>query len=177
MSDDSPVTILEKLSIDTRARDLRHRRGRCSIDTIGARGLGAGSDPGDALLDLHLTLDASDIPAAKRAAYAVTRECAQRNGWNLVHHRLRNIAHAALKHYLRPACSACHGRGMLGVTRDLADKPERPRPCPKCHGTGEQPLPLQNGREIREVVSRMEAARRRAGQRVRKALGLRADVE
>lgn len=172
------VTIIERMSVAVRSNDLRHRRGPCHIDVIGARGLGAGrQDVGGALLDLHCSLHASDIPAARRAAFAVTKRCAERNGWSMMHQKLRRIADESLRLYLNPACSCCQGRGMVGLDRDKSGHAERVRPCPACSGSGRQPVPIKYGREIREVVYRMDEARHQAGAQVRRALGVRAELE
>jgi post-segregation antitoxin (ccd killing protein) len=83
----------------------------------------------------------------------------------------------ALRHYLKPACGHCKGRGMLGLDRDQAGKAERVRPCDKCGGSGKAPLPVKYHREIREVLHVMEERRSAVGRRVRRKMRVRAEVD
>ena len=76
---------------------------------------------------------------------------------------------------IKTACPDCHGKATVTET-GLAPQ-ERPRPCPKCDGSGRRPIPCQHNAEIRIVLARMEKARSEAGLIVRKVLRVGGEVE
>lgn len=174
----SDKTVLEHLSQAMTSDDLTHRPTRCDVDFVGALGMaGAHDRQGSAIMDLDLTLSAGAALEAYRATVELVRHIAQRRGWGLTAMKTRRIAEGALRHYLKPACGHCKGRGMLGLDRDQAGKAERVRPCDKCGGSGKAPLPVKYHREIREVLHVMEERRSAVGRRVRRKMRVRAEVE
>lgn len=79
--------------------------------------------------------------------------------------------------YSRPGvpCQDCAGKGRAAV-KGLA-KPYAPKACPDCHGTGKRPIPPRHQREVRELLTHMEAQRRAAGLAVRRQMGISREVE
>jgi len=176
---DEKKTILERLAEAAHSGDLSHKPRTCDVDYLTALGAaGARNRHGSALLDLDLTLEAGAmLEALKRTTEIVRQVCAKR-GWPLTPMQTKHIAKDALRHYLKPACSACKGRGMLGVERDLPPEQRgRIRPCDACGGSGKEPLPRRYQRELRAVLAVMEQQRHNAGAGVRRKMRVRADVE
>lgn len=174
----SDKTVLERLSEAMTSDDLSHREKTCDIDYVGALGMaGTGDRQGAAIMDLDLTLSAGAAYEAFKATAELVRHIGQRRGWVLTPIKTRRIAEGALRHYLKPTCGCCKGRGLLGLDRDQAGKAERVRPCDKCGGSGRAPLPAKYQREIREVLYLMEQRRYTVGQKVRRKMRVRAEVE
>ncbi|ANQ85064.1 hypothetical protein dqs_2027 [Azoarcus olearius] len=163
----SDKSALERLSAAMTPDDLSHKPRACDVDYVGALGM-AGT---------HNRQGAGAAYEAFKATVELVRHIGQRRAWVLTPIKVRRIAEGALRHYLKPACGCCKGRGMLGLDRDQVGKAERVRPCDKCGGTGRAPLPVKNQREIREVLYLMEQRRQTVGQRVRRKMRVRAEVE
>lgn len=171
-------TVLERLSSAMTSDDLSHKEKVCDVDYVAALGMaGAHDRHGAAILDLDLTLSPGSGYQAFKAVVEIVRHIAQRREWSLTPIKTRRIAEGALRHYLKPACGCCKGRGLLGLDRDSPEKAERVRPCDKCGGSGKEPLPVKYQREIREVLYTMEYKRHATGQRVRRKMRMRAAVE
>lgn len=174
----SDVTIIERLSEAAHSSDLSHRHTLCDADWLHGLGMaGQKHRQGSALMDLDLTLSPSAMAEAVKATIQITRRIAEKRGWSMHALKARRIATEAVRHYLKPTCGCCSGRGMVGIDRDKPGKAQRVRPCPECGGSGRRPLPKREQREIREVLYVMEEARRRVGGAVRRAMSSRADVE
>lgn len=172
-------TVLQRLSEASHSSDLKHYPRRCDVDLLHAAGMaGQRSDLGHALLTLDRTLDRRDVPAALRETIALVQEVGGVRGWSLHPLKCRRIAAEVLKLYVEPACPACKGRGAVGLERDQAgQRAERVRPCHVCAGSGQRPVPQKWGREIRAVLYVLQNRRHEIGQRVRRAMGVRADVD
>ena len=172
-------TILERLSEAAHSGDLSHKARRCDVDYLTALGAsGARNRHGSALLDLDMTLKAGAMLEALKRTTEIVRQVCTRRGWPLSPMQTRHIAKDALRHYLKPACGACKGRGMLGVELDLPPEQRgRIRPCDACGGSGKAPLPRRHQRELRAVLAVMEHERHNAEARVRRKMRVRADVE
>lgn len=161
------ASLLEKLSRATHARSLADNQDR---ELVAARGFGANGKHGDALLDLHLTLEHGKLRAARIEAMQITRAAARRNGWSIDRTRLRQISDQALLSYLQPKCPVCLGRGRINVE---SDKPHQyhPKPCSKCAGSGERPIPDRISRQVRIVVGEMDRLRDKTVGRIAGAMG------
>lgn len=170
-------SVLERLARAAHSDDLSHRRGLCDVDYMHGLGMvGQRQQQGAALLDLHMTLEPAAAREALQVAMKVTREVAQRRGFSMPKLKERRVAGEALAMYLHPACTACKGRGMLGVDRS---KPAeyRPHVCTTCGGSGKRPAPLKHRREIIEVLCILESRLRSAMASVRKAMQVSAPLE
>lgn len=175
MSDEA--TVLQRLSEASHSSDLSHRPTRCDVDWLHGAGLAAQRQRlGHALLTLDRTLDAQDIPAALNATIILVRHLAARHCWPMHQLKARRIAVEVLKMYISPACPACLGRGATGVDRHVPSE-YRPRTCMHCDGSGKRPAPLKHRREIREALYHMNQRRHEVGAAVRRAMGVRGDVE
>lgn len=174
----SDKTIIERLSEAAHSDDLSHRERICDVDYLAALGMaGATHRHGSALLDLELTLTpGAELEALKRTT-EIVRKTSHKRGWPLTAMQAKHIAKTALRHYLKPACECCKGRGMLGLDRDAAGKAQRVRVCDACSGSGRAPLPMRYQREIRAALEVMERQRHEAGVAVRRKMRVRAEVE
>lgn len=175
MSDEA--TILQRLSEASHSSDLSHRHTRCDADWLHGAGMAAQRQKlGHALLTLDRTMDAQDIPAALNATVILIRQLAARYRWPMHPLKARRIAVEVLKMYISPACPACLGRGATGVDRNVPAE-YNPRTCMRCDGTGKRQPPLKHRREIREALYVMNQRRHEVGAAVRRAMGVRGDVE
>lgn len=151
---DKPDT-LERLATAMGSRDLSMRRGTGDIDYIIALGSVALSinSAASAMIHLHLAHNPAAYKEAERAALAIARHLNLKRRWKLRVKDLIRVTGTALKYYICPVCPHCYGRGLEVVpnTPVLSMKACRP-----CHGTGKRPMPLQNGREIAEIIQSLE---------------------
>ena len=120
-----------------------------------------------AMVNFTLTHDRESLHDALRFAIGKAKRLAQKQGWNKKPKELIAIAEKALRFHLSPACSACEGRGYKRVK---GSPMLSGTPCPSCHGTGRQPYPLRNGKEIGLVVAELQGTNGRISRSIKKRL-------
>lgn len=155
MQPDDRPGLIERLSVAMTSSHLAMKDGRCDLDFIIALGLAAQERPEIShILHLHLAATPEAYQQAERSAIAITRRLDGKRNWRLASRTIVWVAKKALKHYICPVCPACSGRRFETT-------PGTPvlsaRACGRCRGTGINPLPMQHGRVIAEVVARLEA--------------------
>ena len=155
MQPDDRPGLIERLSVAMTSSHLAMKDGRCDLDFVIALGMAAQERPEIShILHLHLAATPESYRQAERSAVAITRRLDARRNWRMPSKTILWVAKKALKHYICPVCPSCAGRRFETTpgTPMLSD-----RVCEHCRGTGINPLPMQHGRAIAEVVARLEA--------------------
>lgn len=155
MADPRP-SVIERLSVAMASDDLtmdKLRRGDADyLAALGATTIGrpAGAN---ALIRLALTGDKGSAAEVLRYARLVAARLSERRGWALKLREIEHVARKAIEYHQAPSCPLCNGRGYKSIpgAPSLSEKP-----CERCHGSGQRPLPLRHGRQIAEVLHVMQ---------------------
>lgn len=158
----------ERLGRAIHSSDLSHSAEHTTdVDVVGALGAaGIRNRQGSAILQMDMTLNASDIADAHREAKAIVRDVVKRNRWPIPTPKdLAAIARQALEHYIAPACPHCSGRGLR------YEQNQSVRPCTACNATGKKPLRTRFEREVRAALVAFDRLRDAALEGVNVQLG------
>lgn len=146
---------LERLAGALLARDLSLSSDhRGAVDIVAALGLASRrNDITSRLLRLYVDRTPEAMRGAREAVEGVVRRLDARKRWGLDDESISRVAHLALSHHLKPACSHCSGRGyrLTPGTPSLSHKT-----CEHCRGSGSRQIGKRLRTQVSATISKIE---------------------
>ena len=166
------MTILDRVASAETSKNLAHKREFCDVDVIGAVGMAAIQNPEHlAIWRVKYLNDIADIPAAKRIFILWARRAMMRRGVNPA--GASRLGVQTLTQWLDEVCNACDGQKYLRIekTPSLSAKA-----CPKCQGTGKNPIKSDSAATLEvvfDVIERADGIMFELQNRIQRTLGER----
>jgi hypothetical protein len=131
-----------------RASDSRLLQG---VVVGGARGAAAIVGLGASITRLQTTTSRLTVTQARDSIAALVRKLNEVRRWRLSDKHVERVAESTLLLHLHPTCPYCNGQKH----ELIADTPVQDvkRPCARCAGTGNRPMPRRNPAEVAYVLN------------------------
>lgn len=150
------MSVLDMLARAEVSSDLEHHDYDCHVDVLGATGMAASANFAHmAIFRIKYLNDSAEIESAKRLFIMWARRSMINRKLNAA--SASRVGVQALTAWVNDVCQACNGlkHQVIAGSPTLSDKP-----CPKCSGTGKNPIrhPGELGEVFKDLLERADSA-------------------